>query len=173
MKKFCHVMLALIESESVPITSNYPSKTVETNCLDNFEICLLFSRKQQQTFIICCWQYYIRNERTRLPYKNRWNHVSGTILKFVYYLVVNNNKYLLHDVDSIIFGINVLDYPSRTVESKSLRLFCNFNIFCLLYIHINNNKFTIWQIQNCEIQHTRYVLVNFIKIVYFLDKHRR
>ena len=43
---------------------------------------------------------------------------------------------------SIIFGISVLDYPSRTVESKSLRLFWNFGIFCLLYIHINNKKFT-------------------------------
>ena len=44
-------MLALIKSESVPITSNYPSKTVETTFLGYFEICLLFSRKQQQIFI--------------------------------------------------------------------------------------------------------------------------
>ena len=61
-----------------------------------------------------------------------------TILKLVYFLVVNN-KYLPHVVDNIIFGISV---PSRTVESNSLRSFWNFCIFCLLYTHINNNKFT-------------------------------
>ena len=71
-----------------------------------------------------------------------WNHVSGTILKFFFFKVVNNNKYFSYVVDSIIFGISVPDYHSRTVESKSLRLFWNFSIFCLLYIHINNNKFT-------------------------------
>ena len=57
-------------------------------------------------------------------------------------LVVNNNKYLPYVIDNIIFRISVPDYPSRTVESNSLRLFWNFCIFCLLYIHINNNKFT-------------------------------
>ena len=46
-----------------------------------------------------------------------------TILKFVYFLVVNNNKCLSYFVDNIIFGISVPDYPSRTVESNSLRLF--------------------------------------------------
>ena len=61
---------------------------------------------------------------------------------FVYILVVNNNKYLSYVVDNIIFGISVPDYPNRTVESKSLRLFCNFGVFCLFYIHINNNEFT-------------------------------
>ena len=61
---------------------------------------------------------------------------------FVYILVVNNNKYLPYFVDNIIFGISVPDYPCRTVESNSLRLFWNFGIFCLLYIHINNNRFT-------------------------------
>ena len=40
-KEICHVMLALIKSESVP-TSNYPSKTVETTFLGQFCICLLF-----------------------------------------------------------------------------------------------------------------------------------
>ena len=35
---------------------------------------------------------------------------------------------------------SVTDYPSRTVESNSLRLFWNFCIFCLLYIHINNKN---------------------------------
>ena len=29
--------------------------------------------------IICCWQYHIRNQRTRLPLYIRWNHVSRTI----------------------------------------------------------------------------------------------
>ena len=48
-------MLALIKSKSITITSNYPGKTVETTILDNYEICLHFSRKQQQIFIICCW----------------------------------------------------------------------------------------------------------------------
>ena len=31
---------------------------------------------------------------------------------------------------------------SKTVDCKSLRLFWNFILSCLLYIHINNNKFT-------------------------------
>ena len=34
-------------------------------------------------------------------------HVSRTILKFLYFLVVNNNKYLSYVVDKIIFGISV------------------------------------------------------------------
>ena len=46
------------------------------------EICLLLGRKQQQIFIICCWQHHIWNQRTRLPQQNRWNLVSTTILKF-------------------------------------------------------------------------------------------
>ena len=75
------------------------------------------------------------------------NHVSGTILKFVHLLVVNNNKYLSHVVDSIIFRISVPDYPSRTVESKSLRLFCNLVYFVYfifiqttIYLHMTNSK---------------------------------
>ena len=51
-------------------------------------------------------------------------------------LVVNSNKYLSYVVDNVIFGISVPDNPSRTVESNSLRLFCNFGVFCLPYIHI-------------------------------------
>ena len=33
----------------------------------------------QYIYIICCCQYYIRNQRTRLPLYNRWNHISRTI----------------------------------------------------------------------------------------------
>ena len=43
------------------------------------------------------------------------------------------------------YGVELLsvpDYPGRTVESNSLRLYWNFMLFCLLYIHINNNNFT-------------------------------
>ena len=32
-------------------------------------------------------------------------------------LFVSNNKYLLHAVDNIIFGMSVLDYPSRTADN--------------------------------------------------------
>ena len=72
------------------------------------------------------------------PLKPRfWNNYEICLL-----LVVNNNKYSSHVVDIITFGISVPDYHSRTVESKPLRLHWNFSIFCLLYIHINNNKFT-------------------------------
>ena len=39
------------------------------------------------------------------------NQVSGTILEFVYFLVINNNKYLSYVVDNIKFGISVPDYP--------------------------------------------------------------
>ena len=37
-------------------------------------------------------------------------------------------------LDRMIFRISVPDYLSRTVKSKSLRLYWNFRIFCLLYI---------------------------------------
>ena len=74
-------------------------------------------------YIICCWKYHIRNQRTQLPLYNPWNHVSGMILKFVYFLVVNNNKYLSHVFDNIIFGISVPDYPCITIETTFLGQF--------------------------------------------------
>ena len=43
--------LSIIFGINVPV---YPSRTVETTFLAQFLICLLFSRKQQQIFIICC-----------------------------------------------------------------------------------------------------------------------
>ena len=62
-------------------------------------------------------------------------------------LTVNNNKYLSYVVDSIIFGISVPDYPSRTVESKSLRLYWNFRyfvyfifIYTTIKLHMANSK---------------------------------
>ena len=94
-KYLSYVVDNIIFVISVP---DYPNKTLKPRFWYNSEICLLFSRKQQQIFIICCWQYHIRNQRTRLP--------------------------------------------SRTVESNYLRLLWNFCIFCLLYIHINDNKLT-------------------------------
>ena len=45
-----------------------------------------------------------------------------TILKLVYFLVVNN-KYLRHIVDNILFGISVPDHPSRNVETMFLGQF--------------------------------------------------
>ena len=69
---------------------------------------------------------------------------------FVYIIVVNNNKYLSYLVDNIIFAISVPNYPSRTVESNSLRLFWNFCISCSLYIHINNTKFTYDKFKTAE-----------------------
>ena len=38
-------------------------------------------------------------------------------------------------------------YPVRTVERNSLESFWDFGMFCLLYIHINNNKFTYDEFQ--------------------------
>ena len=52
-----------------------------------------------------------------------------TILKFVYFLVVNNNKYSVHVVDNIIFGISIPDYPSRTVETTFLAQFLSLSTF--------------------------------------------
>ena len=52
--------------------------------------------------------------------------------------------------DNINCRTSVPDYPRRIVESKSLRLFCNFGLFCLLYIHINNNKFTYDKFKNAK-----------------------
>ena len=63
------------------------------------------------------------NERTRLHKRKCWNHVSGIILKFDYFLVVNNSNYLSHVVDDIIFGISVPSYPCITVESEFLGQF--------------------------------------------------
>ena len=85
-------------------------------------------------------------------------------------LAVNNNKYSPHFVDNLIFRINVPDYPSRTVESDSLRLFWNFCIFCLLYIHINNNKFTYDKFKTVKFGFSilNMFYLSFIKIVYFL-----
>ena len=101
--------------------------------------------------------------------------VSGTILKFVYFLIVNNNKYLPYVVDNIIFGISVPVYPSRTVESNTLRLYWNFSIFCLLYIHINNNKFTYDKFKTAKFGFSIFGILwlSFFNIVYFLDRHRR
>ena len=92
------------------------------------------------------------------------------------YLLVNNNTiYLLHVVDDIIFGFNVLDYPSRTVESRSLWLFCNIGLFCLLYSQINNNKFTYDKFKSANFVFSILDVFQsgFIKIVYFLDKQPR
>ena len=38
-------------------------------------------------------------------------------------LVVNNNKYLSHVVDTIIFGISIPDYPCIAVETTFLGQF--------------------------------------------------
>ena len=70
----------------------------------------------QHIYIICCWQCPIRNQRTRVPPYNCWDHVSGITSKFVYCLVVNNNKYLSYVFDNIIFGISVPDYRCITVH---------------------------------------------------------
>ena len=72
-KKYLSRVLTLIKSESAyPIT---PVEPLKPRFWYNSEICLLFSRKQQQISTTCCWQYHIRNQRPRLP------------------LVVINNKY--------------------------------------------------------------------------------
>ena len=71
-------------------------------------------------------------------------------------LVVNNNKHLSDVVDGIIFGISIPNHPSRTVESNSLRSFWNFSIFCLLYFHINNNKFSYDKFKSGEISDSAY-----------------
>ena len=48
-------MLALIKSESVQLHPITLVNLLKSRFLGNFEICLLFSRKQQQQiFIICC-----------------------------------------------------------------------------------------------------------------------
>ena len=37
---------------------------------------------------------------------------------FVYFLVVNNNKYLSYVVDNIIFGISVLNTPVKPLKAS-------------------------------------------------------
>ena len=58
------------------------------------------------------------------------NHVYMTILKFVYFLFVNNDKYLSYVVDNNIFGISIPDFPSSNVETTFLRQFCICLHFC-------------------------------------------
>ena len=54
----------------------------------------------------------LRGNLPLYPQTNLINpHVSRIILKFVYFLVVNSNKYSSHVVDTIIFGISVPDFP--------------------------------------------------------------
>ena len=65
--------------------------------------------------------------------------VSNTFLKYVCYLFVNNNKNLRHVVDNIIFGVSVLDYPSRTVETT----FLHNSEICLLFSRKQQQIFII------------------------------
>ena len=44
-------------------------------------------------------------------------------MRFVYFLVVNNNKYLAHVADNVIFAFSVPDYPSRIGDNNSLQYF--------------------------------------------------
>ena len=69
----------------------------------------------------------------KLPVVNRPYY--GCMHLSYYLLVVNNNKYLSYVVDNIIFGISVPDYLSRTVESNSLRIFCNL-LYSVYFIFI-------------------------------------
>ena len=63
--KYFHILLTISYSESAyPIT---PVQSLKRRFWDIAEICLLFNRKEQQIFITCCWQYHIRNQRTRVP----------------------------------------------------------------------------------------------------------
>ena len=39
-------------------------------------------------------------------------------IEFVYFLVVNNNKYLSYIVDNTIFGISVPDYPVEPLKAS-------------------------------------------------------
>ena len=82
------------------------------------------------------------------PLKPRFLHISEMCLLFSR----KQQQILSYVVDNIIFRISIPDYPSRTVESKSLRLFCNFGVFCLLYIHITtiNLHMTILKVRNSD-----------------------
>ena len=92
---------------------------------------------------------HIRNQRSDNPIRTV-ETAFRSIQKFVNYLVVNNNRYLLYTVDSIIFGISLPDYPSRIVESNSPRSFCSFSIFCLLNILINNTKSACYRFKTAK-----------------------
>ena len=138
-KYICHVILVLLNSDSAhPITPVYSFKL---RFWDNSKICLLFSRKQQQRFTTSCWQYHIRNQHTRSPQYTCWSYVTCTILKFVYTFVINNNKYLPHDVDNIIF---LSAYPITPVEQLKPRYLHNSEI-CLLF---SRNKYLSHVVDN-------------------------
>ena len=79
-----------------------------------------------------CLQYHILNQRCRLPYYSHWNHVSGTILKFVYFMNINNNKYSQYVVYNIIFRLSVPDYPIIDVEPS----FWDYFEISLHYTHV-------------------------------------
>ena len=59
-------MLALINRNLFQLHPITLVKVLKPRFLDNFEIFLLFSRKQQ-IFITCRWHYQIRKQRTWLP----------------------------------------------------------------------------------------------------------
>ena len=142
------MLLIILYSDSA--SSITPVELLKPRFLGILKFVYLLVVNNIKYFTSCCWHYHIRNQRSPLPLYNPWNHASGTILKFVYFLVVNNNKYLSCVVDNIMFRTSVPDYPSRTVESNSLRLFWNFCIFCLLYIHIDNNKFIFHKFKSAK-----------------------
>ena len=73
-------------------------------------------------------------------YPNITVDVPGIINKFIYFLVINNNKYSSNIVDNIVFGISVLDYP--VLRTCLYDYFENSIYFCQLYIHMNKIKFT-------------------------------
>ena len=90
---------------------------------------------------------HIRNQSTRLPLYNCWNHVSATILKFVYFSVLhlyinnnnnNNNKYYLHKPLRwlALRGLRTLRVrlkrPSGVLPALyNFLAFNNFNLYCL------------------------------------------
>ena len=67
------------------------SRTVETTFLGQFWNSLLFSRKQQQIFIIC-WQISYSDSAYPIALYNRWYPVSGKISKLAYFLVLSNKN---------------------------------------------------------------------------------
>ena len=59
-----------------------------------------------------CLQYHILNQRTLITPIQPLKQVSGTIMKFVYFMYINNNKYSQYVISSIIFGITRLPLDS-------------------------------------------------------------
>ena len=102
-------------------------------------------------FITRRWNRYFLNQRSRLLQYNRWNHVYISILKYVYYLLANNNT----TIYQMLLRMSYLEssYPITHILLKLVFIITlDFDVYVYsIFFHLNNNKSKNdknWQIQS-------------------------